>query len=212
MKQLVFLFSLLFSILFSTSSAFAHVVVKPSEAAPSSYQTFVVAVPNEKDIATIKVRLVIPDGVESVKPTQKIGWQANLKKEGEIVKEIEWASGVIPKDFRDEFSFSAKTPAKEGDLVWKAYQTYQDGTEVPWDQVTNEKHSEKSDHKNSGEKKENPASVTKVSEEAGGESEEEHEKEISTINTQLMALWGIVILSLVVGIAGFTIKNQSKNS
>jgi uncharacterized protein YcnI len=212
MKQFFLISTLLVTLLSTSISGNAHVTVKPESVKPGAFQTFDVGVANEKEIPTIKVRLVMPEGVEGVKPTQKIGWQINLKKEGEVVKEIEWASGTIPVGFREEFSFSAKSPTKEANIYWKAYQTYQDGSEVAWDQISTEKHSEKSDHKGDEKKLDKPASVTAVTAKDDSELKEEHEKEISTVNTQLMALWGVVILSLVISIMTLTVKNQSKNS
>jgi uncharacterized protein YcnI len=115
----------------------AHVVVKPSEVGMGARTNFVVSVPTEEDIPTVGLRLVIPEGVQSVRPNVKPGWTITLKKEGsgEDVKVIEivWTGGVIPPDQRDEFIFSAQAPAEETTLVWKAYQTYRDGDVVSWD-------------------------------------------------------------------------------
>jgi uncharacterized protein YcnI len=125
-------------ILLITTPVFAHVVVKPNQVGAAAYQTFTIGVPNEKDIPTIKMRLVIPEGLEAVSPNVKPGWTITMKKtgEGEAAKitEIEWSEGSIPEGQRDEFLFSAKTPAKETAINWKAYQTYEDGTVVSWDQ------------------------------------------------------------------------------
>ncbi len=114
-------------------SAFAHVVVKPSEVAVGSRQTFTVAVPVEKEISTVAVRLVVPADLSSVMPNVKQGWKISTKKLDGGTMEILWSGGVIPTGQRDEFAFSAKVPAKETDIIWKAYQTYQDGSVVSWD-------------------------------------------------------------------------------
>lgn len=116
------------------ASASAHVVVSPKEVNVAAYQTFTVSVPNEKDNAVTGVRVVIPDGVNGGMPTVKPGWEAAVKKDGDKVTEIAWTGGVIPTGQRDDFSFSAQAPEKESTLQWKAYQTYEDGTEVSWDQ------------------------------------------------------------------------------
>ena len=118
-------------------SALAHVSVKPSEVGVGAYQTFMVSVPTEKDMPTTNVRLVIPAGLESVRPNVKPGWEIQIVKEGTgegaVVKEIIWSSGSIPADQRDEFVFSAKTPAQPMELRWNAYQTYSDSSVVAWD-------------------------------------------------------------------------------
>jgi uncharacterized protein YcnI len=121
----------------SVTSAFAHVVVNPNQVGIGKLQTFTIGVPNEKDTPTVTVRLVLPDGLEEVTPTVKPGWTIALKKDGEAVQEISWTGGSIPSGQRDEFSFSAKVPDKETTLNWKAYQTYQDGSVVSWDQTLN---------------------------------------------------------------------------
>jgi len=121
--------------------AFAHVVVKPSEVGVAVFQTFTVGVPNEKDSPTVALRLLIPDGLKSVTPNVKPGWKIDVKKtgDGEAAKatEIDWTSGSIPVGERDEFVFSAQVPSSEATLAWQAYQTYQDGKVVSWDQQSN---------------------------------------------------------------------------
>lgn len=140
-------------ILSYSSTAAAHVVVKPAEVAPAQFQTFTVGVPNEKDLPTTQVKLVISDGVEHVTPTSKPGWQISMDKDGGAVKSITWQGGAINAGLRDDFTFSAKVPAQQTDLQWKAYQTYSDGTVVAWDQ---------SDHNDSHDSGAGPFSVTKV--------------------------------------------------
>lgn len=129
--------SLVFFILFIPFVVSAHVTVKPTEVPVGAWQTFNVSVPVEKDMATIAVRLVIPEGVESVMPNVKPGWNIQTTKEGEgedaVVKEITWTDGNVPAGMRDDFYFSAHMPATEGTLEWKAYQTYADGSVVSWD-------------------------------------------------------------------------------
>ncbi len=120
------------------SPVLAHVTVKPNQVGVGAYQTFTVSVPTEKDVATTGVRVAIPEGLESVRPNVKPGWKIELKKSGTgddaRVTEIVWTAGSIPADQRDEFYFSAKTPAAVTSVMWKAYQTYADGVIVSWDQ------------------------------------------------------------------------------
>lgn len=117
---------------------FAHVVVTPNETVTGAYETFTTSVPNEKDIPVTGIRLVIPDSIESVTPTVKPGWEIQIKKNQDKATEISWTSGVIAPDLRDEFTFSAHLSAEPGEIHWKAYQTYQDGTVVAWDQQPDE--------------------------------------------------------------------------
>lgn len=125
-----------FSVVLGGSAA-AHVVVKPAEAPTASFQTFTVSVPSERDEPTTGLKVLIPEGLKHVSPTVKPGWQIMVDKKGEgksaAVTAIVWSDGVIPAEFRDEFTFSAQTPAQATDLKWSAYQTYENGEVVAWD-------------------------------------------------------------------------------
>jgi uncharacterized protein YcnI len=154
--QFISIFLLAHISLSTTLSGFAHISVIPTTVETAQFQTFTVQVPTEKDIPTTKVRLVLPEGLQNVRPTSKIGWNIDVVKEGETLKEIVWSNGLIPQGQRDDFTFSAKTPANEKELVWKSYQTYIDGTEVAWDQAPKTGNSE-------DKKVSNPYSTTKVS-------------------------------------------------
>lgn len=176
------------------STAFAHVTVSPSEVVSAGYQTFTINVPNEKDIPTTSVRIVIPKEVTNATPTQKAGWQiATEKGEGddaENVRSIVWGNGTIENGLRDEFTFSAKVPENTGEIQWKAYQAYSDGTLVSWDQKEQEGgHDE--DNKNTG-----PFSITKVV--AGDDSEATEQKNSQAIQEAQVA----ADRSLYVAIAG----------
>lgn len=131
-----------------TSQALAHVTVKPSTAGIGKFQNFIIGVPSEKPIATIALRLVLPDGLNHVMPNVKPGWKIEIKKQGtgkmiddhgkmveeQKIAEILWTRGSVPANMRDEFMFSAQVPSEPTILNWKAYQTYADGTVVSWDQ------------------------------------------------------------------------------
>jgi uncharacterized protein YcnI len=156
----------------SAGSVLAHVVVRPAEVGVAAFQTFTVGVPNEKDQATVGLRLVIPEGLNHVSPNVKPGWTIQTKKEAsgetdgehsgeEMVTEISWTGGSIPAGMRDDFLFSAQAPAEETSLVWKAYQTYQDGTVVEWDLGKGDEQP-KDEEGNPDFSKKGPASLTKV--------------------------------------------------
>lgn len=140
-------------------AASAHVTVTPAEALTASRQTFSVNVPNEKDVPTTQIKLVVPSGLTSVMPFQKTGWEITTETTGSgeevSVTSITWKGGQVNKGMREAFAFGAKAPAKATELQWKAYQTYADGSVVAWDKAeVKEGHS---DGPNSG-----PFSVTKV--------------------------------------------------
>jgi uncharacterized protein YcnI len=149
MKMKKFLPIVIFGLLFATS-AFAHVIVKPATVGIGSTQVFTMAVPSEKDIPTVAVKLMLPDGLSFAVPNVKPGWQVAVKTVATGKKitdddgmqvdemkpvEIDWTGGSIPAGQRDEFNFQAQSPATPTTLAWKAYQTYQDGSVVAWDQT-----------------------------------------------------------------------------
>lgn len=116
----------------------AHVAVKPAQVGVGAFQTFTMGVPNEKEVPTVGIRLVIPAGLNFVTPNVKPGWSISTQQTGEgyetKVTEISWTAGSIPAGQRDEFMFSAQVPVQTTTLQWKAYQTYQNGEVVAWDQ------------------------------------------------------------------------------
>lgn len=212
-------FFALFAIVFlsSASYAWAHATVKPSEVGVGSFQTFSIGVPNEKQIATTQVRLVVPESLEHVMPSVKPGWKIQIKEKahdesmeheaGESThgsaSEVTWSGGSIPVGQRDDFTFSAKAPVVVGDLVWKIYQTYADGTVVAWDLAPGEPQPQKdgkSDFSTKG-----PASVTKVLDDVSKKSEDKQvvmpKPEKDRLAPTALALSCIAVIASAVAIA-----------
>lgn len=179
-KAVIFI-QIFLTCLFFVSPVLAHVVVRPDKVAIGKFQTFTIGVPNEKDIPTVGVRLLIPEGLQHVTPNVKSGWNIEVKKEKvyegmkgetlntgeeapytEKVTEIIWTGGSIPAGQRDEFLFSAQVPAETTTLIWKAYQTYEDGTEVAWDTEAEEVTSHDDDAEDEHKKETGPYSRTEV--------------------------------------------------
>ncbi len=129
---------------------FAHAVVKPSTAGIASFTDFTLGVPSEKGSATTSVKLWVPDGINSVTPIVKPGWNVevlNSTKQGQpdddgnvnpIPEAIVWTRGSIPAHQKDFFMFSTQVPAKETELDWKVEQTYADGSVVSWTKSASE--------------------------------------------------------------------------
>ena len=120
----------------STQLAWAHVVVNPKEVGIAADQTFEVTVPNEKEaVSTTGLRLMLPSGLKEVSPKVQANWKIDTKKDADgNINEIDWTGGDIPVGLNDVLAFSAQVPATSGELDWKAYQTYSDGSVVAWDQ------------------------------------------------------------------------------
>jgi uncharacterized protein YcnI len=151
MKRILASFTtlILFMMLFA-GIASAHVVVYPKETIQGSYEKFTVRVPTEQDTPTIKVEVKVPENVEVSRTMPFSGWKSELTKDANgKVTSIVWtatAEGLSSTEF-GEFSMQGKVAATATSIVWKAIQTYKDGSIVEWIG------DEKSDH---------PATVTTV--------------------------------------------------
>ena len=149
------------TILTMPAIALAHVVVTPAQAGVGASTMFNVSVPNEREVAVTSVTLDMPKGVENASPDVSAGWDITTAAgSGGNVTSITW-TGTIPAGQRADFAFKAQMPATVGELDWRAYQTYADGTVVHWDQ--NPAVSGKVVKDNAG-----PYTVTKVVNDLGG--------------------------------------------
>ena len=130
-------------ILLFTGSASAHVTVWPKETRTGAFEKYTVRVPVEKDVNTIKVRLIFPEGVtvSTVQPVS--GWNHTFEKGGNGKNAaIVWTatSGGIKSGEFQEFTFLGKNSSEATSLSWKAEQTYSDGTVVHWIEGKDGKH------------------------------------------------------------------------
>jgi len=191
-----------------SSTAFAHVTIKPGEVLTAGFQTFTVSVPNEKEISTVSVKVLIPSDVNYVTPTQKSGWEIIKETEGTgdeaVVKSITWQGGTITDGLRDEFTFSAQAPNKNTELQWKAYQTYADGTVVSWDKAEDGGHGE-------GDSNSGPFSVTKVISDASeGLASTAADKAAADANKNANTALYVAIAGLFLGFIGIFLATRKK--
>lgn len=133
--------------------AFAHVSIQPSEAAKGSYAQLAFRVPNEtEDADTTEVKVQLPTdhpfASVSVKPLP--GWTITTTKEKlaqpltsddgqvtEAVSVVTWSGGKLAPGEYQDFAISVGPLPDDVDvLVFKAIQTYSDGTEVKWIEET----------------------------------------------------------------------------
>ncbi|MEX2462353.1 MAG: YcnI family protein [Paenibacillaceae bacterium] len=115
--------------------ASAHVVVYPNEAIQGSYEKFTVRVPNEKEVPTTKVEVLIPAEVTISRFEPMAGWKYDLTKDAtEKITSVIWTAtgeGLSSTEF-GEFNMQGKVGDTATSLTWKAHQTYKDGTVVDW--------------------------------------------------------------------------------
>lgn len=190
-----------------TTTVSAHVIVKPAEVLTAGFQTFSIGVPNEKAISTTSVKLLVPEGLKHVMPTQKDGWNITTEKTGEgdeaSVTSITWTGNTVQPGFRDEFTFSGQVPDTATELHWKAYQTYSDGTVVSWDKKDDGGHDELG---NSG-----PFSITKVVTQTANESDLNATQQVASVakDSSSTALY-VGIAGVVVGLVGIFLATRKK--
>jgi len=112
--------------------ALAHAVVFPKVSRPGAYEKYVLRVPNERDVPTIRVELHFPEGLRVVSFGDVAGWKLEVLTD--TAKRITGAvwTGVLPKERFIEFPFVAVNPKDNASLSWPTYQTYEGGERVEW--------------------------------------------------------------------------------
>jgi uncharacterized protein YcnI len=106
---------------FISLPASAHITLEQSEAPVGAPYKAVFKVPHGCDgSTTIKLKVMIPEGVIAVKPMVKAGWEIETKrgayaksysyfhgaKFDQGVNEVTWSGGKLPDAFYDEFVLS----------------------------------------------------------------------------------------------------------
>ncbi len=109
-------------------SAMAHVTINPDKAPADSFSRFALRVPTEEPVATVRISIQLPEGLEEAGFQPKPGWTRT--QSGRVVT---WSGGEIGPGEFDEFGLSIHVPNTPGEeLVFPATQTYADGTVVRW--------------------------------------------------------------------------------
>jgi uncharacterized protein YcnI len=119
-------------ILVAPSIVFAHAVVFPKTSTPGAYEKYVLRVPNERAVPTLKVEIRFPEGLRVVSFGDVPGWRLQvLTDSAQRVTGAVW-TGVLPKERFIEFPFVAVNPKDSTSLTWPTYQTYEGGERVEW--------------------------------------------------------------------------------
>ncbi|MFK9094518.1 YcnI family protein [Bacillus salipaludis] len=123
------------SLFFFSSIASAHVTVVPKTSATGAWETYTLKVPVEKELATTKVTVKAPEGVEVMSYQAVPGWTYSSEKDasGKVTTFTFEATGegILPGQFQ-QFVFVAKNPDKATKAAWDAFQYYKDGSVVEW--------------------------------------------------------------------------------
>jgi uncharacterized protein YcnI len=137
------------SLIAAASVAEAHVTVNPNTAPQGAYTKVSFRVPNEEASAnttTVEVDLPVDHPIASVSVRPVPGWTATAttsplatpikSDDGDVsqaVTKIVWTGGTIAPGQFQEFDVSLGPLPKDTDqIVFKALQTYSDGTVVRW--------------------------------------------------------------------------------
>jgi len=108
--------------------AFAHIRILPAESTQGAREKYTMRVPNEKQVATIRVEGEFPSGVNIYDFEFKPGWKIDFKKDdkGRIVGAV-WTGRIVPYEFV-EFGMLGLNDKESSSLVWRFVQYYDDGT------------------------------------------------------------------------------------
>jgi uncharacterized protein YcnI len=113
-------------------AARAHAVVLPKKSAPGAFEKYVLRVPNEKDVPTIRVEIHFPAGMRVVSFGDVPGWQLEIITDStKAITGAIW-TGTLPAKHFVEFPFEAANPKTVTQVAWPAYQTYANGERVEW--------------------------------------------------------------------------------
>lgn len=114
--------------LLSSHVAFAHIRITPTESTQGAREKYTMRVPNERQVATIRVEGEFPSGVNIDSFEFKPGWKIDFKKDGKgkIVGAV-WTGKIVPHEFV-EFGMLGLNDKDSSSLVWKFVQYYADGT------------------------------------------------------------------------------------
>lgn len=105
-------------------AAEAHVTVQPKTAPPGSEQTLRFVVGHGCDgQPTTGLVVVVPAGVDQIRPKPKAGWTVSVRKAEDGGQELAWTGGVIAPHEADGFEVDARLPAEAGALAFPAIQS-----------------------------------------------------------------------------------------
>ena len=136
-------------VLVAASPAFAHVTVDPATAPQGAEITLGFRVPNEMDDAgTVRIQIFFPSDhpILGVDPQSVPGWRDTIHTSElnppvqtddglltDYVSEVDWAGGPIqPGHFQEFYVLAQSLPTGTDQVVFKALQTYSNGTVVRW--------------------------------------------------------------------------------
>ena len=107
--------------------ASAHIRILPTESVAGTREKYTMRVPNEKQVATIRIEGEFPAAIKIYDFEFKPGWKLDIRKnaDGQIVGAT-WTGTIQPYEFV-EFGMLGINPKQAEPLVFKFVQYYADG-------------------------------------------------------------------------------------
>ena len=112
-------------LLFS-STAQAHTTIWPRESIAGAMEKYTVRVPAEAQIMSKGAELDVPEGVTVQTIGVPAGWKYDVKRQDGRIVGIAWHMDIKPGEFA-EFTFVARNPQTQNQLVWKLRELFADG-------------------------------------------------------------------------------------
>lgn len=114
------------------ATAIGHPIVQPVDSPGASTERYTIAVPSEKAVATVRVEIQFPRGLQVTQLEAPPGWRVMAETSGGQILGAVWDGGSIPSGQFATFGVLAQTPNGPTELAWAVIQTYEDGTEIQW--------------------------------------------------------------------------------
>ena len=132
MRNLIKFGALIAALTMTAGSLFAHVTVQPKQSKTGASEKYTIRVPTEKFIPTVRIEVEFPANLAVSSFEPKPNWKIEEKKDSSGRVAGVTLSGSIPPGESLGFTFTARNPGDAGKLIFKAIQTYEDGTKVEW--------------------------------------------------------------------------------
>src|SRR5438552_751313 len=98
--------------------AFAHVTVQPKQSAPGATEKYVLRVPTEKFVPTVRVEVEFPAALNVSAFEPKAGWKIEEKKDSSGKMIGVTLFGSLGPGESTQFNFTARNPVAQGKLVF----------------------------------------------------------------------------------------------
>jgi len=105
----------------------AHIRIFPAESLLGAREKYTMRVPNEKQVATVRIEGEFPSELKIYDFEFKPGWKVDIKRDGQgRIVGANWIGTIKPYEFV-EFGMLGINPKEGNSLVWKFVQYYADG-------------------------------------------------------------------------------------